>query len=65
MPGYLITLVFVYTIIFEGRFCIVNGNAKYQTKPFLAPKGAYEVQMLSLCGSVGGSVCPHYALQLF
>ena len=55
MPGYLITLVFVYTIIFEGRFCIVNGNAKYQTKPFLAPKGALEIQMfviLSVCMSV-------------
>ena len=28
---------------------------------FLAPKGAYEVQMLSLCLSVG----PYYALKLF
>ena len=35
---------------------------------FLAPEGAYEVQMLSLCLLVCGWVCmsvpPHYALQL-
>ena len=33
--------------------------------PFLAPKGAYEVQMLWVGGSVRLSVCLHYALKLF